>query len=487
MRLVTALIFGSLLCCPAFSQTKPIVEDKGNFGLHVVHDSIIWHKYLEEKNQLLLIGRNNIQLIDLTNFRVIETRRLDLSQVQLRADDYDYENWPISPDGQRIVLLGQKEARTKSRTEDQQAAIVLDLQTGKQIALLREPDRIHAASWSRNGGTLMTMDTEYVDIFATKLNVSFWDGETFAPRFRVNLENVTWTYLSHDGERFFAATGKRKSFFGIKHVADDDSVVRIWKTRTGELEKTISVGDAEFHPKTREIEMTPDERFLLMVNKHKSDSSEHRLLAWEVNGGIRPIYDINPKPKIDDSRVVFSPDGKYFALDVGKNLQIYETETGRMKAELANVELPASRGWIDNQTLVNIDYKSNSYLLNGFDASSGRLLYQQKLDYATEYSSYSYPLDDGGSSVFNYTVFKPHPTKRIFLTQGDQFVKIFDSRSGELLQTVVHPLIKTDSKGRSRMTHGKTVDAADWSNDGKTLYVFSSNGQSVSLWKVIED
>jgi hypothetical protein len=34
-----------------------------------------------------------------------------------------------------------------------------------------------------------------------------------------------------------------------------------------------------------------------MVNKHKSNSSEHRLLAWEVNGGINPIYQINPQPK----------------------------------------------------------------------------------------------------------------------------------------------------------------------------------------------
>lgn len=467
----------------AFSQSKAIVEDKGNFGLHVVNDSIIWHKYLEAENQLILIGRKNIQLLDLTNFKVIETRPLDLSQVQLRADDYDYQTWPISPDGRRIVLLGQKEVRTKSKPEDKQAAIVLDLQTGKRIALLEQPDRVHAASWSHNGKTLMTMNTSYVDIFTTKLNVSFWDGETLAHRFNVDLENVTWIYLSNDGERFFAASGKRKSFFGIKHVADDDSVVRIWKTRTGELEKTIAVGNAEFHPKTREIEMTPDERFLVMVNKHKSDSSEHRLLAWEVDGGINPIYQINPQPKIDDSRVVFSPDGRLFALDVGRNLQIYETETGRMKVALPNVELP-SGGWIDNQTLVDINYKSNSYLLSGVDASSGRLLYQQKLDYASEYVSYY--TSDGESNVVNYTVIRPHPTKKMFLTQGDQFVKLFDSRSGELLQTVVHPLIKTDAKGRSRMTHGKTVDSADWSKDGKTLFVFSSNGQSVSLWKVID-
>ena len=482
MKVLTAALLFLLFSPVTFSQSKPIVADQGNFGLHVVNDSIIWHKYLAEKNELLLIGRRNIQLLDLTSFKVIETRPLDLSAVQLRADDYDYETWPISPDGRRIVLLGQREARTKSKTENKQAAIVLDLQTGKQVALIENPDRIHAASWSRNGKTLMTMDTSYVDIFTTKLNVSFWDGETFAHRFSVNLENVTWIYLSSDGERFFAASGKRKSFFGIKHVADDDSVVRIWRTRTGQLEKTISVGDAEFHPKTREIGMTPDEKFLVMVNKHKSDSSEHRLLAWEVNGGIRPIYEINPKPKIDDSRVVFSQDGKYFALDVGKNLQIYETETGRMKVELANIELP-SGGWIDNETLAGIDYKSNSYSLNGFDASSGRLLYQQKLDYASIYASYI--TNEGESSLITYTVIRPHPTRKMFLTQGDQFVKIFDSRSGELLQTVVHPVIKTDAKGRPRMTHGRTVDSADWSKDGEALYVFSANGQSVSLWKLI--
>jgi len=117
---LTLVLFPSL----AFSQTKTIVEDKGNFGLHVVNDSIIWHKYLEDKNELLLIGRKNIQLLDLTSLKVIETRQFDLTQVQLRADDYDYETWPISPDGRRIVLLGQREARTKSKIEDKQAAIV---------------------------------------------------------------------------------------------------------------------------------------------------------------------------------------------------------------------------------------------------------------------------------------------------------------------------------------------------------------------------
>ena len=47
-----------------------------------------------------------------------------------------------------------------------------------------------------------------------------------------------------------------------------------------------------------------------------------------MNGSIDPLYDIKPQPRIDDSDLRFSDDGKYFALDVGKNLQIYETATG---------------------------------------------------------------------------------------------------------------------------------------------------------------
>src|SRR5690349_17705961 len=216
------------------SQPKPVVQDKGNFGLHIVNDSIRWHQYLERENQLLLIGYKNLQLLDLTNFKVIETRPLTLPYNDVRGDYSSYE-WAISPDGRRIVLTGLLEARTRSKTENKQAAWVLDLQTGKRIAYLEHPDRIRIAEWSRDGKALMTMDSYAVDLFTRTLNVSFWDGETFAYRHSVTVENVTWIYLSNDGERFFAASGKRKHTFGFNYVSDSDAVVRIWKTRSGEL------------------------------------------------------------------------------------------------------------------------------------------------------------------------------------------------------------------------------------------------------------
>ena len=482
-----------LLCfSTTFSQLKPVVDDKGNFGLDVVNDRIRQHKYLERENQLLVIGHQNLQLLDLTNFKVIETRSIVLPPYRDLRPGYGDDDWIISPDGRRMMLLGLIDARTKTRTEDKQAAWVLDLETSKRIALLERPDRIRAAKWSKNGKTLMTMDAAGVGPFTKTLNVSFWDGETFAYRHTITVENVTWIYLSNDGERFFAASGKPKNLLGIKYVADSDSVVHIWKTRSGELEKTIAAADPKFHFKTREIQITPDEEFLLMVKKHKSVSSEHRLLTWEINGGIKPKYELRPQPKIDDSRVVFSPNGTYFALDVGKNLQIYETRTGKLKVELTNVELP-SWGWLDNQVLANVDYKSKNFfemgkMLKAFDANDGRLLFKQRLDYAEgkEYSCCGSD-DEGTTVVTDDTTLLPHPTRKIFATSSNQFVKIFDSRTGELLQTVVHPLIRVDLMGKIKMTHGHTVLSADWSKDGKALYVFSANRQSVSLWKLIED
>ena len=478
-----------LLCIStALSQPKPVVQDRGNFGLFVVDDSISQYQYLEQQNQLLLVGWKHLQLLDLTNFKVIETRPIVLPYND-RRPNYLGMDWPIRPDGRYMVLLGLYELRTKTKTEDKQAASIMDLQTGKRIALLDHPERIRTATWSKDGKTLMTTDHFYIDSLTRTLKVSFWDGETFEQRHSITVENVTWTYLSNDGERFFAASGKAKSLLGIKYVSDSNSVVRIWKTRSGELEKTIAVGDAQYQPKTREIAISPDEKFLLMVKKHKSVSSEHRLLAWEINGNVTPKYELRPQPKIDDSRLEFSPDGKYFALDVGKNLQIYETETGKLKVELTNVELP-SWGWLDNEVLASIDYKQKNFfeqgkILKAFNANDGSLLFKQRLEYEVVERP-TYPSEGEESVVVTDTYLRPHPTHKLFLTVSDLFVKIFDTRTGTLLQTVVHPLIRYDKMGKPKMTNGNTVLSADWSKDGTTLYVFSANHTAVSLWKLID-
>ena len=78
MRFPTLLLLLLVCFSTTYSQPKPVVQDKGNFGLHVFDDAIRQHKYLEQENQLLLVGWKSYQLLDLTNFRVIHAQPIDL-------------------------------------------------------------------------------------------------------------------------------------------------------------------------------------------------------------------------------------------------------------------------------------------------------------------------------------------------------------------------------------------------------------------------
>ena len=491
---VLRVLLACLLCASVVpAQSKPVVEFRGNFGLHVVADHIKWHKHLEGEDRLLLVGYRNLQLIDLPNARVVETRPVTLPLRDSRGEYAVNDDWEISPDGERMLVVGHGDAVDGKR----RLAWVWDLREGKRLAVLdKSPYDISTGVWSKNGKTIITSDhhLNYVQNgYDVKHAFSFWDGETYEYRGGVSLDNVTWWHLSDDGRRFFAAVGREKSWLGLDYTSDSAGRIGIWDTRTGQLEKTIAVADKNFSPKTREIEVSPDGKLLVFVNKHKSNPAEHRLLAWDVDGPVQLKYEARPRPKIDDSRVVFSPDGRYFALDVGKNLQIYEAGTGEKRYELANVELPHT--WLSNEVILDVHpkhvYQEKSDPMQGVDVTTGSVLYKTKLTFREE--EYYQPIGDDKEKVIFYTQVVPNPAGRVYATYDYEYVRLFDTRTGELLQTVISPPVKLgkdgqplyDKKGQPKLSHGAAVESAHWSRDGRVLYVFSANGQSVSVWGVV--
>ncbi|MCA1642761.1 MAG: WD40 repeat domain-containing protein [Acidobacteria bacterium] len=496
MESLRALLLCLLCAHAALAQTKPVVEYRGNFGLHDAKDSIQWHRHLEKEDRLLLVGFKNLQIIDLPNTKVVETRPINLpygARAWFSTDDSE-----LAPDGRRMLIFGHPEAVDGKR----KLAWVWDFREGKRLAVLdKSPGDLRSGVWSKDGKTIITSDRHLNYIYSgydTNHVFSFWDGETYEYRGGVTLEHVTWWHLSDDGRRFFAATGRTKrSIVGVKYVSDSAGVIRAWDTRTGQLEKTLAVGDENFNPRTREIRVSPDGRFLVFTNKHKSNPAEHRLVAWEVDGGVSPKYELKPEPKIDDSGVVFSPDGRYFALDVGKNLQIYETRTGEKKHELNDVELPHS--WLNNEVILDVRaprmyVREKSDKMFAVDVATGDVLFRHKLSFREEESYTGYASDDKETVVI-YEAVVPHPAGRMFMTYDYEYVRIFDTRTGELLQTVIEPPVKRDKDGRivydkqgkPKLSHGAAVKRADWSRDGRTLYVFSANGQSVSVHGLIGD
>jgi uncharacterized protein YceK len=78
MRFLRALLLCLLGASPALAQEKPVVEYRGNFGLHDVNDSIRWSKHLEDEDKLVRVGFKNLQIIDLPNTKIVETRPINL-------------------------------------------------------------------------------------------------------------------------------------------------------------------------------------------------------------------------------------------------------------------------------------------------------------------------------------------------------------------------------------------------------------------------
>lgn len=486
MRFLILFLLCLLCSHVATAQSKPVWQLKGELGFTEQSERISCHKYLKRENKLLLISHNNLQLLDVGNAKVVDFRPVNLPR-SVVCDEFD--DWMISPDGRKVLVVGDPDAKQGA----QQETWIWDAETGKRIAVLdKGPTPIRVGLWSENGQTLVTFDHNLKIEGPYKVGISFWDGETFEYRHSISVDYPRWTYLSDDGKRFFAASGRKKNFLGVKYVSDSRGVINVWDTSSGQIEKTIAVSDEDFNIKTSKISVSPDEKFLIFVNKHKSKAAEHRLLAWEMNGSIYPKYEFKAHPKIDDSRVRFSPDGKYFALDVGKNLQIYETQTGEKRFELRDVEPPDF--WLnDNKTLINDGFKK----MQAFEIVNGMKLYEQKLVYETA-SAYTGTMttDEYGNTNYqeetvtvDITRIVPHPNGKMFLTYSNQYVKVFDSRTGEIIQTIISPDLAAPEidfcKKKPKECKGTLVRRAAWSSDGRTLYVLNGNRRTVSLWEML--
>jgi WD40 repeat protein len=357
--------------------------------------------------------------------------------------------------------------------------------TGNRVARLDHPAEISSVAWSKNGKTLMSSNAVGSERYPSSLNVSFWDGETLAHRQSIKIENAIWIHLSDDGQRFFAAVSKGKTSSGT----NNDAVVRIWKTSTGEIERTI-ISDSR---KASEVAISPNQDLLLLIDNYKSNSASS-LSAWQLRGGSNQLYELQVKPRSRAARLLFTPDGSSFALEAGQEVQIYNVANGKLKAKLTKIE-PHDWAWLDNEVLFSFDYKSKGFFglektktMKAFAASDGRELFKVQLPYDEREVSEVYdPEFINRIEILDNTAIKAHPTRSVFVASSSEFVKIFDSRTGELLQTIIEPPVEIDLLGKPKTMRKRMVRSADWSKDGNALYIFGASGQLVSLWRFTGD
>lgn len=482
---LTRLLTAALLCLhlPAIAraQTGPVLEHTGDLVFSDEDgDSILVQRFLEGENRLILVGRKTVRVADTSNAKFLETRTLEMQDFKEEAPRV------ISPDGRRMLVFGSYNP-SRGAAKGKAPASVWDLQTGRQVALLDRTTRpIRAGVWSENGKTLATSSDRDAPFYAfsPRVEVAFWDGETFRYKNSLPSERAAWWRLSPDGGECLYSSNSTTNII-ISTLVSTTGPLAVWDIGGGRVEQTITAADGDRERKIRDISVSPDMRLLaLVVQPPKAKDADRRLAVWELTAdgspgfALRPKYEIKPSPKIYEYGPTFSPDSKLLSFPAGKTLQIYDAQTGEKTRELPGDTRPAY--WLDDNRVLLF---SDGSWLEAVEVATGRPLYQQKLIrvYTTSTDingqEETYPLDT--------TTIVPRPGADVFITYSNQYVKLFDARSGRLLRTLVEPAMDYTRK-KPRLSDKPLVSEAGWSRDGRTLYVIGKDRRTVSLWRLLK-
>lgn len=509
MRFFLAVVLVGLI----FSAAVPAqISDgkfqfKGKFDFDNPAEKILYYELFEGGEKLRLFGERSIQVWDVKNNKVLESRPHEIENLWLapRSD--------FSSDKSKFVALEYEAPRPeKDSPKVIIPAKVYDARTGKLLAVLDKANKpVKAALWSENGKTLVTSsDEDFARYHGYRfsetgqilgntvgdIELSFWDGETLEHRASIITSNLTWRYLTPDGEKLLTTSGPKRDLLGIDYASEKASAIDVWNARTGKPEKHLAIGDETFFTRTRKLMVSPDGRHLALVLKSRKSDADDRMLIWDIYAaGDAPRHTLKANPKIDDSAVGYSPDGKLVALDSGKNAQFYEISTGAKKFEIANFEVPDF--WLADSrvALFNKDEK-----ILGVEIPSGKILYEKEVIYRTETrGTGTYTTDTDGAMkentetyVADYTRIVPHPNSRFFITYSNQSVRVHDAPTGNNLRSLVipPPVIKRKVKiiGIFKVKipdYGEnSVTRAEWSDDGGKILILDAKRKSISIWEM---
>ncbi|HSS22121.1 MAG TPA: WD40 repeat domain-containing protein [Pyrinomonadaceae bacterium] len=455
----------------ATAQTRVVLEHQ--VDVPITSDGPLQVQNLPGKeNRLLLRGEHTIKVFDFGNASVVASRRME--------NKNPCEDGPraVSPDGRFAIIFGNYNCGGRENKIKRRAA-VWNLETGKQIAVLDKSTKaVTRAKWSTNGKTLVTSSENTGPDYPpeTVIEISFWDGENFAFKNSLPDVQINWFYLTNDGSTCFYSLGPiKKVLYLFKYLGDDSGPLKVWDIASGKVVQTIGASEGGIPRKMRAIDVSPDERFLTFVAQPpNTKDAARRQVVLEIDSGYQllPRYELTPQPHIWEGGVFFSPEGKYFALRARQNVLIYETSTGAKKSELVGVDRMPAQWFNDDASLLFEEEKK----LEAIETFSGKSLYKQPLVFKGHSDEDYYYIDDK-------TVTYPHPQRSLLLSNSNQYLKIFNSVTGELLQTLVEP--QTDHTKKTGLSDKRLVSRAGWSPDGRYLFYVNYEFNLISVWRFV--
>ena len=471
------------------AQTGDFLRFKARVGFDDKKERITAKHYSEDGAKLTLVGLKTIQVWDVPTAKLLKSYAHEIVEL----DKFFGTFYQLSPDGSKIITLDSF-GRDGDKKADRVNAYVFDVQTGKRLAVLERPDySVRFAFWSADNATLVT--------FSGLLNqkqteISLWDGADLSHRKSFAIDGFTWHYLSPDGERLYVGNGGQIKVLGLPAGPSDGNSIGVYDARTGAVEKELTANGAGFDIDYSATRVSPDGRFI-------ATPKEKNIVVWDTaaEGAVQPIYELAPRdPKGKISLEGFSDDGKYLHAKQNKVEESYESESGRLAANVPKLVKLArdSKHILPNLIAVGTLHdetflKRKSFLETPDGRYAVALPCQQAtvLDLTTDQTLYaingkcnsSLNLFSLNFNAHNFIpsldVYRLSPSGKLLLNfRYDEFV-VRDLKTGTILQTVAR---KTD---KNLMEVPKMN--LNWNVKGGYALTIAEDKKSVLIWEINEN
>lgn len=313
---VLTILIASAVSVLAADEAK-VLEFKAKVGFTNGEDRIIEHRFLDDDRRLLIIGSKSLQIWDVESARLVVSVPHQISQFAPRGfvSTYlllgiprilDWRSFVVDENGKWIVTAERTGAGEK------RSAIVRDLQTLKQLAVLELPTvSTEYITFDPNKGEIMTAGiTGKIGEFAN------WDKAKFERTEFFGINEYKWHQKVRGGEKIIAGSGDTKVLWTGLNIKQGDTLT-LRDVKTGAVEKEYTVKNLKPETAYQETTVSADEKYLI-------SKRNDRVFVWNIDAGGDPKFEVsNPNPKGDFSlrRIV---DGRFIVVKTDRQLRIYD-------------------------------------------------------------------------------------------------------------------------------------------------------------------
>jgi|GEM_PF-3836988 len=380
-----------------------VLEFKSKIGFTNAEDKIAAYDFLENGKKILIIGEKNLQLWDVENARLINSVQHQIPQFAPRGfvstylllglpKIFDWRPFVIDEDGKWIITA------EKIGANPLRSAVVRDLQTLKQIAVMNLPDvSTEYVAYDENRNEILTFGI-------TDKNAAFasWDENKFTVKRLAAIKEYKWHQTIRDDQKMIVGSGDTKVLWTGPNIKQGDHLT-LRDIKSGAVEKEYTTQNLKPETAFQETTVSWDEDYLI-------SKRNDRIFVWEIDGNGQPRFEIsNPNPKgkfsfkeiVDRRFIVVKIDGQLRIYDIaGSGTPMFEVAPQNPKEELSFLHIINGRF-----ILIKADNKLHVYTTQGGNKLKYEIAPQNPKDTTewrdiTKDGRYLATADDRRASVF---------------------------------------------------------------------------------------